>query len=88
LKTTVGDDLSAGCEIIAVKNILDRFEDRNFKLNNNFHYRNQNDNIEKYDFNLQPPIGLVESRYDDIKCVISPLTNKFGFFSTKLFIPL
>lgn len=72
LKTTIGDD-NSGCEIIAVKNVLDRFEDKNFKFNNHFHHQNQNVLIDNE--LIMKPIGIVE-RYDDIKCVISPLTNK------------
>ncbi len=61
------DNTSSGCEIIAVKNVLDRFKNstKGFQLDLN------------YKTTFQMPIGMVQTRNDDIKCIISPMTNKF-----------
>ena len=56
-------DGTNNCQIVAVTRVLDRF--------------NSKTNIVNYDMYLnQMPIGMVESRNDDIKCVISPFSKK------------
>ena len=57
-------DGSNNCEIVAVTRVLDRF---NSKTNTSPFY-----DI----YHSQMPIGMVDSRNDDIKCVISPFTGK------------
>ncbi|CAF0807770.1 unnamed protein product [Brachionus calyciflorus] len=57
---------SDNLEIIEVSRVLDRFKSKKTK----FHHHE----ITMYD--VQPRIGLVEARNDDIKCLISPYTNQ------------
>lgn len=64
LKTNIDkNEPNSGCEIIAITRVLDRFKSSHKKI--------------KYDNYLNKfPIGIVESRNDDVKCLLSPLTNK------------
>jgi len=62
------DDSSSGCEIIAVKDVLDRFKFASHSFQYGLNYKSTS---------FQMPIGMVQARNDDIKCVLSPMTNKY-----------
>lgn len=67
---TLATNLSIGkesdCEIIAIKRVLDRFKTNSRRLINHAQETYLNRFL----------IGMVESRNDDVKCIISPFTNK------------
>lgn len=69
LKTNISEKDSS-FEIIEITRILDRFKNERSTLPDN----HQNDK-HLYYFD-QMPIGCVESRNEDIKCILSPYTNK------------
>ena len=66
LATNLGDNENSECEIISVKRVLDRFKYSTRKQSN-------------YDTHLKYGnimfIGMVETRNDDVKCVLSPYSN-------------
>lgn len=78
LKTNVNteDNLNdSACEVIEIRRVLDRFNHKKFKF--------KSQNLENFEANnlyhqFQMTIGMVESRNDDIKCLISPYTNKYA----------
>ena len=59
----------SGCEIIELVRVLDRFNGRKFKLTSNLNQESV--------FECNIPIGMVDSRNEDTKCLISPFSNKF-----------
>jgi hypothetical protein len=65
-KETLKTSLDSSCEIIAVKQVLDRFK---------FTKADVYDQLERHKFSM--PIGLIEIRNEDVKCLISPLTKKY-----------
>ena len=84
LKTSLDGDNDA-CQIVAVVSVLDRFKRHWGRMHkmmpiNNFNcyysYEDNDHHHHHHQANRIPSIGIVESRNDDIKCVISPLSNK------------
>jgi len=68
IKSSLDMNENSDCEIVAIKRVLDRFKFKNFikPAQFDFNYKNV----------ITMPIGLVEKRNDDVKCVLSPFTNK------------
>ena len=64
LKTNL-EEKDSDCQIVAIKNVLDRFS-----TNSKGIIRKNEANSNRF------LIGMVESRNDDVKCLISPFTNK------------
>jgi hypothetical protein len=75
LKTSESE-ANNGCEIIELVRVLDRFNDKKFK----FSQFNEPFSDNKVRHNLFAPIGMVESRNEDVKCLISPYSKKFVMF--------
>jgi hypothetical protein len=59
-------------EIIELVRVLDRFKDKKLKYGSPCYYSEERNSS----MNLSSPIGIVHSRNDDIKCIISPFSNK------------
>ena len=68
IKSSLDMNENSDCEIVAIKRVLDRFKFKNFlkPAQCDFNYKHV----------ITMPIGLVEKRNDDVKCVLSPFTNK------------
>ena len=71
LKTNISEKDSS-VEIIEITRILDRF--KNEKFSSTLPDTSQNE--KQFYYLNQMPIGCVENRNDDIKCILSPFTNK------------
>jgi hypothetical protein len=71
---TCESEMNSGCEIIELERVLDRFNDRKFKfIQSNEH--SADNRMES----SHMPIGIVEFRNEDVKCLISPYTKKLIF---------
>ncbi len=64
LKTNL-EGKDSDCQIVAIKRVLDRFKSNSKRIN----HKNLS-NLNRF------LIGMVESRNDDVKCLISPFTKK------------
>jgi len=67
LKTSFDSNGGSSCQIIAIKQVLDRF---NIAVKADVY-----DQSERHTFFM--PIGFIVIRNEDVKCLISPLTNKY-----------
>ena len=70
LKTNMYDtNISVKPEVIEVTRVLDRFKSKN-------HHHVMMNQRENFYFLNRMPIGMVEWRNEDVKCIFSPFSNK------------
>ena len=64
------------CEIVAVTQVLDRFKHRKSRFSSEGYEMSGDEHESHLKYLSQMPIGMLEIRYDDVKCVISPWSKK------------
>ena len=64
------------CEIVAVTQVLDRFKHRKSRFSSEDYEMSGDEHESHLRYLSRMPIGMLEFRYDDIKCVISPWSKK------------
>ena len=64
------------CEIVAVTQVLDRFKHRKSRFSSEDYEMSGDEHESHLKYLSQMPIGMLEFRYEDIKCVISPWSKK------------